>query len=84
MLQRDGTPKSSQAVELQETDALILNGKALTPVSYTNVSSSFSSLSSLKLNNNELSIILIGAAAGNFLGNFYILYLNINIMHKFV
>ena len=72
MLQGHGTPKSSQTVELQETDGLILHGKALTPVSYTNVSSSFSSLSSLKLDGHELSIVLIGAAAGNFLGNSYI------------
>ena len=55
-------------VELQETDGLILNGKVLTPVSYTSDKSiSYSSLSSLRLDGNELTIILIGAAAGNFL-----------------
>lgn len=56
-------------VELQETDGLI-NYKTVTPLSYstTSKSESYSSISSVGLtDNNELTIILLGAAAGNFL-----------------
>lgn len=69
MLNKHDTPKSvNQTVELQETDVLILNGKVSTPVSYSSTKSiSYSSISSLGLDSNELAIILMGAAAGNFL-----------------
>eukprot|EP00484_Ammonia_sp_Unknown_P001075 CAMPEP_0197022876 /NCGR_PEP_ID=MMETSP1384-20130603/3677_1 /TAXON_ID=29189 /ORGANISM="Ammonia sp." /LENGTH=480 /DNA_ID=CAMNT_0042450995 /DNA_START=37 /DNA_END=1479 /DNA_ORIENTATION=+ len=73
MLDLNGTPNtptcsSNFRVELQETDGLIENKRK--DISYTNRSPSafsWSSLSSFKIQDNELAIILLGAAAGNFL-----------------
>eukprot|EP01084_Bolivina_argentea_P105494 188912_1 len=65
------TPNSSSklTLELEETDKLIINRKQISQFSYNSVSksTSYSSLSSFIASDHELFIILLGAAAGNFL-----------------
>ena len=66
------TPNSSRSgVEMEETDCLMIKQRQLQTkeisISYTNPSIANRSTSSIIIDNNELFIILLGAAAGNFL-----------------